>query len=266
MAKTVRIALAQMAAKCGDVDANIKNALLMIDEASQASADIVLLPELCFTGYQMQILGKEILRLSDQYADVIDQSMRTAARDGNVNIIAGLCIDENGHYYNAARLYDRTGTCSGEYRKTFSFGNEGDYFDRGEQLPVFKTDFGKIGILICYDIGFPETARLLSKSGAQIIFIPAAWRIQDELSWNLNVPSRALENQLFTAAVNHCCKSKKLHLFGRSMICGPDGRSVLQLGYDKQMLGICDVNLEEIDALRTQPGYWKDYLSSNILK
>ena len=176
--------------------------------------------------------------------------MSAITSECGIYAIAGLCVKESELYYNAARLYDRSGRCAGEYRKAFAFGDEAHYFAKGGEFPVFDTDFGKIGILICYDIGFPEPSRHLCAAGAQIVFIPSAWRIQDENAWMLNVPSRALENQYFTAAVNHAGLFGDLRLFGRSFVCGPDGKPVLQLGYDQQMLGVCTVDLDCVAQLR----------------
>ncbi|MEL7601570.1 MAG: nitrilase-related carbon-nitrogen hydrolase [Bacillota bacterium] len=265
MARTVNIALAQTRARLGNVQANLENAISMVRGAANMGADIVLLPELCFTGYQLELLGDRLFTLSDEWRERIDDAMGAVASECGIYVIAGLCVNENGLYYNAARLYDRGGRCAGEYRKVFAFANERHYFERGGGFPVFDTDFGKIGILICYDIGFPEPSRYLCAAGAEIVFIPSAWRIQDENAWMLNVPSRALENQYFTAAVNHAGTFGDLRLFGRSLVCGPDGRPILQLGYDEQMLGMCTVDLDMVAQLRLEPGYVADYMASEAI-
>ena len=265
MARTVNIGLAQMRAQIGEVQANLENAVSMVRRAASMGADVVLLPELCFTGYQLDLLGDRLYTLSDEWRARIDDAMSAVTAECGVYAIAGLCVRENGLYYNAARLYDRCGRCAGEYHKAFAFAKERRYFTRGGGFPVFNTDFGKIGILICYDIGFPEPARYLCTAGAEIVFIPSAWRIQDENAWMLNVPSRALENQFFTVGVNHAGTFGDLRLFGRSLVCGPDGKPVLQLGYDEQMLGMCTVDLDRVAQLRTEPGYVTDYMASQAI-
>ncbi|MGI6297422.1 MAG: nitrilase-related carbon-nitrogen hydrolase [Minisyncoccales bacterium] len=265
MGRKVGIGLAQTQARLGDVKANIENAVSLIRQAAGMGADIVLFPELCFTGYQMKLLGPRIHALSDEWRPRIDEAMSAVTAECGVYAIAGLCMREGQTYYNAAHLYDRNGRLAGEYRKAFAFDLERNYFAKGKDFPVFDTDFGKIGILICYDIGFPETARYLSISGAEVLFILAAWRAQDEHVWNLNVPSRALENQCFAAAVNHAGVFGDLRLFGRSMVCDPLGRTVLQLGYDKQMVGVCTIDLDEVASLRAEPGYYVDYMASEAI-
>ncbi|MGI6666860.1 MAG: nitrilase-related carbon-nitrogen hydrolase [Bacillota bacterium] len=265
MGRKVSIGLAQTRAVLGDVKANIQNAVSMIRQAARMGADIVLLPELCFTGYQMELLGAKVHALSDEWRLRIDESMGAVTAECGVYAIAGLCVRDGELYYNAAHLYDRDGQRAGEYRKAFAFAAERYYFARGGEFPVFDTDFGKIGILICYDIGFPEPARYLCASGAEVVFVLAAWRAQDEHAWNLNVPSRALENQCFAAAVNHAGVFGDLRLFGRSLVCGPDGRPILQLGYDRQMVGVCTVDLDDVASLRTEPGYYVDYMASEAI-
>ena len=264
MGKKVRVALAQMSPRLGAVSENIAAAVSVIEEAARAKADIILFPELYFTGYQMESLGSTTCSLGKQYFERIDGVMAEAAGQYGIHIIAGMCSFEGDACFNAARLYSPQGICTGEYRKVFAFGKECEFFQSGQSLPVFQTSFGTIGILICYDIGFPETARKLSLAGAEILFVPSAWRIQDVRAWELNVPSRALENQCYTVGVNHAGIYGDLHMFGHSMVCGPDGNVMLQLGYDRPMLGICDIDLSVVQPLRQSPGYQFDYLHAEI--
>jgi predicted amidohydrolase len=267
MTRLVTIAMAQLASDLGNVEENIVCAEKAIADAASCGADIVLLPELYFTGYHLQILRERLVGLCREYYGQIDESMSHAARDNRVYVIA--CFgtpNETGGICNSAVLYDRSGNRAGTYSKTFSFLDEVLFFSKGSRFPVFDTDFGRIGILICYDVGFPETARRLCLAGAEIIFIPAAWRIEDEHAWMLNIPSRALENQLFTVGVNHADSHGSLRLFGRSMICNPDGRIVMQLDYDKPMTGLCTINLDQVEEIRSKGGYFKDLPDSNAQK
>lgn len=264
-AKKVRVALAQFTAVLGDVAQNLQNGVSLVKEAAAEHADIIVFPELCFTGYQLQMLGERVHSLSDQWNGEIEDTLKNAARDANLNIITGLCENINGTYYNTACLYNRQGERSGCHRKNFAFGAERDFFSNGQDLQVFDTDFGRIGILICYDIGFPETARQLSLAGAEILFFPSAWRIEDERAWELNVASRALENQVYTVGVNHAGQFGDLRLFGRSYACGPTGNVLVQLGYDKQELQFCDLDLSVLKPLHCSPGYRFDLASKASL-
>ncbi|MDR1134455.1 MAG: carbon-nitrogen hydrolase family protein [Synergistaceae bacterium] len=264
MSRNVKIALGQMAVELGNVEDNIRTAERMIEQAAEAGADLILLPELCFTGYNLDILGQDTCGLSEKFALPIHAALSGSARRGGLYVLAGLGIKKGGELFNAALLYDRSGAIAGEYHKTFLFGREGEFFARGSGSSVFVTDFGRVGVLICYDIGFPEMVRLLSLDGAELLTVLAAWRYQDEMAWDLNVRSRALENQLFTVAVNQAARYDNLRLFGGSMAVGPDGQTIIKMENDRGALGVCDIDLEQAENLRKFPGYYQDFSKSGI--
>ncbi len=260
MSRKVKIALGQITSKVGDVRYNIKKAEEFIARAAAEGADIICLPELFPTGYNLDILRDKAISLSLEYSSFISDSMSKAAKGNGIYIIApfGEFNEKDGKVYNGAALYDRSGKRLGHYYKTHNFSTEKEYFAKGRDYPVFETDIGKIGIIICYDAGFPEAARTLCLKGAEIIFIPAAWRIQDENSWLLNIPSRALENQLYTVGVNRSGHEGDLHLFGKSMVCDPFGNVVMQMGYDLDEVAVMEINLDEIENCRKQYSYLHD--------
>ncbi|HWR62302.1 MAG TPA: nitrilase-related carbon-nitrogen hydrolase [Clostridia bacterium] len=260
MGRKIKVALGQFASGLGAVEYNVGKAGQFIARASEKGADIICLPELFATGYNLSILGEKAVTLSREYAGFIREEMSKGARANNIYVIAsyGEVDESDSKVYNAAVLYDRKGKKAGSYYKTHAFALERNYFAAGGQYPVFDTDIGKLGILICYDAGFPEAARTLCLKGAEIIFIPAAWRIEDENAWMLNVPSRALENQLYTVGVNRTGCEGELHLFGKSMVCDPYGRSILQMDYDSEDIALCEIDLEEVERCRLGWGYLKD--------
>lgn len=258
MSKKVKIAMAQMTSKLGDIEYNIRKAEDFIKQAAGKGADIICFPELFATGYNMNILKDNIISLSCKYHQIIFDKMSQAAKNNQINLIASFVdIKDDKKPYIMAMLFDRAGEKIGSFYKTHRFNLEKKYFEEGWKYPVFDVDFGKIGILICYDIGFPEAARTLCLKGAEIIFVPSAWRIEDENSWMLNFPSRALENQYFTVGVNRTGHEGNLHLFGRSMICNPLGEIIFQMDYDTDEVSIYEINLDEITKYRSW-GYLKD--------
>ncbi|MHB1394162.1 MAG: nitrilase-related carbon-nitrogen hydrolase [Clostridia bacterium] len=260
MSRKVKVALGQITSKLGDVEHNVEKALEFISQAANKGADIICLPELFATGYNLSILGDKAISLSREYGQFISDKMSKAARDNSIYVIAafGDFKENDNEVYNAALLFDRSGDKLGSFYKTHAFALEKKYFAEGWQYPVFDTEIGKIGILICYDVGFPEAARTLCLNGAEIIFIPAAWRVQDENSWFLNVPSRALENQLYTVGVNRSGYEGELHLFGKSMVCNPFGEVIMQMDYDSDEIAVCEIDLDEVEKCRCGGGYLKD--------
>lgn len=260
MNRKVKVALGQIASRLGDVEYNVKKAGAFIAQASSKGADIICLPELYATGYNMSMLGDKVISLSREYEKFISDEMSKAARDNSIYVISshGVVNEADNRVYNAAVLFDRSGDKKGSFYKTHSFALEKDYFSEGCEYPVFDTDIGKIGIMICYDAGFPEAARTLCLKGAEMIFIPAAWRIQDENSWLLNIPSRALENQLYTVGVNRSGHEGDLHLFGKSMACNPFGEVIMQMDYDSDEVAVCEIDLDEVERCRSDLGYLAD--------
>ena len=113
-------------------------------------------------------------------------------------------------------MIDDTGTILGHYSKTHPVGDERTYLQRGTQYPVFETKLGKIGVVICYDVCFPETVRLLTLAGAELVLVPAAWRASYYFKewWDLNLACRALDNLVYIAAVNRCGVQEEAILYG----------------------------------------------------
>lgn len=259
MGRPVRVAIAQFESIIGDVEQNIIKAESFIVDASNQAADIICFPELFATGYNLAILKDSIISLSRDYKVSIDSFFSQSAKKHNINIIAPIAYTDNdGKLFNSALLYDRSGKNIGKYNKIHAFNLEKKYFTAGNELPVFKTDFGMVGVIICYDVCFPETARSLTLKGSEIIFVPSAWRIQDENAWNLNIPSRALENQLFTVGVNRCGVEGELVLMGNSMICNPIGEVIARMDYKTSGVLVYQIDLDDVTKWRDQWSYLKD--------
>nr|CBA73336.1 putative carbon-nitrogen hydrolase [Arsenophonus nasoniae] len=106
------------------------------------------------------------------------------------------------------------------------FDNEKRWFTPGDSLPVFDIGICRIGIMICYDAGFPEVARILATKQADILFMPSAWSKQDKDIWYINTPCRALENTTHLVAVNRWGNKGDINLFGGSRIIDPRGRVI----------------------------------------
>jgi len=260
MSRKVKVALGQITSRVGDVEYNVRKARKFIDQAAGKGADIICLPELYATGYNLNLLEEKVVSLSRKYGQFISNEMSKAAKENNIYVIAsfGEVNESDNKLYNASVLYNHRGDRVGTFYKTHAFALEKKYFTEGCQYPVFNTDIGKIGILICYDVGFPEAARTLCLKGAEIIFIPSAWRVEDENAWLLNIPSRALENQLYTVGVNRSGHEGGLYLFGNSMTCNPFGKIIMQMDYDSDDIALCEIDLDEIEKCRNNMGYLMD--------
>lgn len=260
VSKSVNIGIVQFAAKVGQVEDNVNKAVDAIKMAAAKGANIVCLPELFSTGYNFDILGEQMGLLSLEYYDYTFEKMSKAAKDNQIYLIAPFSEkrDLEGILYNSAVVFDDQGQCIGSFAKTHLWAKERLYFREGSDYPVFDTKYGRFGIAICYDIGFPETCRSLCLNGAEFVFMPSAWRIQDKDMWDLNVPQRALENLFFTIGVNRVGFEGDLHLFGNSKVCNPRGRIIAELPQDGEAVEVVTIDLDEINKFRTQISYLRD--------
>ena len=165
--RTVHLALVQFESVLCDPAANTQKACRMIAEAAAEGADLVVLPELFSTGYELNIVGPHVPELAEPVDGPTVRALQDAARAGNCYVVAGLALayDMAGVPFNSSVVIDRQGELLGTYDKQHLWALERFYFRSGCDCPVFDTDFGRIGVMICYDMGFPEVARMLGNGG-----------------------------------------------------------------------------------------------------
>lgn len=260
MERQFRIGLVQYESVLGDLHKNADRATEMIKEAAENGAKIVCFPEMFNTGYNFQLIGDEF----HNYGETIDgytvSLLQKTARESGCYVIAPITLEKKvkGVFYNAAIVIDDEGNILGEYSKHHLWAAERFYFHAGEDIPVFDTKFGKIGVMICYDAGFPELARILTLKGAELIFMPSAWRVQDWDMWNLNIPQRALENTLYVAAVNRYGHEGDLYMYGNSKVADWRGRIISESKSEKEEIIYADIDLNEVAKARLDIHYLKD--------
>ncbi|MFP5213787.1 MAG: nitrilase-related carbon-nitrogen hydrolase, partial [Acidobacteriota bacterium] len=152
-------------------------------------------------------------------------TMRQWAARYEMVLVGSLPVMENGVVYNTSHAIDSTGEIAGSYRKIhlFSLHGEDRHFGRGESPVLCDTSVGRIGLMICYDLRFPELARRLALDGAEILCVSALWPAPRVEHWSLLLRGRALENQLFAIGCNGCGRDGKMVLGGASAVISPTG-------------------------------------------
>ena len=139
-------------------------------------------------------------------------------------------LGADGSVYNSAGLIDRYGNPVGIYRKAHLLdGMEAALYKAGNRFPVFETEIGRIGIMICWDSVFPEAARMLSLHGAELILVPEAVEKGIEREWDLALSARAFDNGTYILSANHTGKDRELDYFGRSALISPSGEIIRQM-------------------------------------
>ena len=219
--------------------------------------DTLILPETWNTGF----FPKENL---PQYAD--DNGAQTKsvfsalAKELNVNIVAGSVANRKaGGIYNTAYVFDRTGACVAEYDKTHLFSpmQEDRFFNKGDHLCRFTLDGVQCGILICYDIRFPELTRTLTVEGLDVLFLVSQWPMVRLSHLQLLTAARAVENQMFTVCCNSCGTAGETVYAGGSQIVDPWG-AILARAEGKEQLLTADLDLSIIDNIRNSIHVFRD--------
>lgn len=221
---SVTIAVAQVGCRLGDARHNLDVCLGALEAAAAASADLLVLPECALTGYLFRDRGEATaaaLRLDGE--EVASLARRVA--DTGLHAVVGLLEADGGEIYNTAVLLGPEGPI-GRYRKAHVPPLGADRFvGRGSDLrAVWDTPIGRIGVAICYDIRFPESARVLALAGAEIVAQPSNVAVgTPEVVADSFVPVRACENSVFLAFANRCDEESGVRFCGKSSIAAPDG-------------------------------------------
>lgn len=256
-----KITLAQFESKLCDPPANVVKAIPMIRQAGLDGSDMIMFPEMFTTGYELSIVGPRITELAEPVNGPTITALREAAKQAGVYVVAPIALyrdDLPGVPFNSAVLIDREGNVAGVYDKQHLWALERFYFRGGNGTPVFQTDFGTIGIMICYDMGYPEVARMLALQGAQIVLCPSAWCEPDHDVWDINVPARALENTVFLCAVNRYGREQDLYMGGHSKVCDPRGRVVAELPDEGEGVLNVEIDLADVVSNRQTSPYLRD--------
>ena len=263
MKSTISLALIQFESILGDPKANRRKAEAMIREAAENGAELICLPEMYTTGYNLDIIGPQITQLAENIDGPTVTDLQQLAKELKIHIVAPLALnledDPEARPFNSAVFIGDEGQILGVYSKCHLFETERMYFQPGQELPVYDTKFGKIGIMICFDAGFPEVARILQMKGAELIVCPSAWRIQDMGVWHLNMPQRAQENSCYLAAINRYGKEGSLYMGGYSIVCGPEGDIIKELTEEKEDILYGTIDGQRLADFRADGGPYLPY-------
>lgn len=239
-----------------DSNKNLETAVKGIEKAASKGSEIVCLPELFLSRYFPQI--EQAVEQPMEIPNPFTRALSEAAKANKVVLVAGSIYEkQGGKSYNTSVLFDERGRIVGKYRKVHipqdpSF-YEKDYFSSGKGFGVFRTRYGRIGLLICFDQWYPEAARIERLLGAQIIFYPTAigsvrgieqaegdWH----KAWEEVQVGHAISNSIVVASVNRVGEEGRMNFWGGSFVCDQFGK-ILVRANDKEgvFLAKCDLSL-----------------------
>ena len=237
--------------------ANLEKMVAHIEKImrEKPQTNLIIFPELITSGYEC---GAEFQKLAEVAPN--GESMKKIgeyAQKYGVHIIYGFPERDpllTDILYNSTVFIDAHGKVVGVYRKVHLFGNEKSYFRPGCDYPVFDTEIGKIGMMICWDTAFPEVARSLALQGAQLIVISTNWENPYGADWDLVTKARAIDNIIYIAAANRVGFDQTLGFFGRSKIINPLGVPIKELNEETE--GYIAAELDYALPLQLEADYY----------
>ncbi|MBW4692589.1 MAG: carbon-nitrogen hydrolase family protein [Lyngbya sp. HA4199-MV5] len=238
-----------------DVTANLELMAYQAAESAKQNVTLLIFPELFLTGYN---IGDAVTRLAEPWQGRSLQLAAAIAREHQVALLFGYAERDGDATYNAAGLIEADGTLAATYRKAHLFGAEEQrLFAPGEKRQLHTIAGVRVGILICYDVEFPEAVRSLALQGAELIAVPTALMFPYTQIPRILIPTRALENQVFVAYANRIGTEGQLKYCGLSTIADPDGTVLAQAGEDETLL-IAEIDRTAIAKTRAVFSYLDD--------
>lgn len=252
-----QVAGIQMRPIMNDVETNLKRGIQFLHQAAEQDVDLIVFPEMWTTSYY---LSKEaFLELGETREGETVTTIREEARKTNSSIICPFIEKCNeDELYSSAAVIDNTGELRGIVRKSLLWGREHEIFKPGNvEYPVFDIKVGKVGILICYEMEFPETCRLLALQGAEIIVCPSVWSLAASRRWDIQLPARSLDNTIFVFGINTVGNNS----CGKSKLISPLGDVLVEASDREEQIIVHVVDKGVLDWAREEVPYLEDYRS-----
>lgn len=264
MNKRIRVAVVQRSAAGSSKD-NVNAMASLVENCVRdcRNLDVIVFPEYC---YYAPTTMEESQKIAEEIPGFFTDSMAALARKYQVNIIPGTFIEKaaGGKVHNSSVFIDRKGDILAAYRKVHLMDaigyKESDYVERGSSLCVFDSDIGRVGMMVCYDLRFPEMARSMVLQGADVLFVPADFPSGNPLPprtdhWDILVRSTALYNLTYVVAANQFGALHKEHPFGRSCVVDPWG-TVIAAASGRQDVIYATLDMEYQQEIRDKVATW----------
>lgn len=222
--REITVAVVQMKPKLGELEENLVKMSETISRiASQQKVDLIIFPELITSGYE---LGVRFTELAQRVPGPTINLMAQRANEFGVYVVFGMVTKERVEsvLYNSAIMVGPEGELVDVYNKIHLRGEERMAFREGFKLPVLETEVGSIGLMVGYDLAFPEVARSLVLEGAELLCVVANWEATQIDEWKAYVRARAFENSVYVAAANRVGEDVTVNFGGESMVVGPRGQ------------------------------------------
>jgi omega-amidase len=251
------VAIAQFHPRLDEPQANLDRMGEIIDHICAAQkVNLIVFPELATTGYEC---GVRFTELAEQVPGFTIETLGARAQRYETNLAFGMVVKHKVEsvVYDAAILLGPDGQVIGQYHKVHLKPEERPIFRGGFRFPVLETNFGMVGLLLGWDLAFPEAARSLAIEGAELVVAPANWETQYVEEWQTYLRARALENSIFVAGANRIGDEYTYSFGGGSAVVGPRGEVYASVGRDendrpKEAYGIAKIDLDNVKKYREE--------------
>ena len=254
----MKLALAQIRCSTGDVEANVRKIVQNIRRAAGQGCDAVIFPEMSDTGYHMPT----IVKAASSWDRGPFAEISAAAAEFKIDVFTGLSERVDGDIYNSVAVIGADGALITKYRKTHLMTGapicEQNYLTHGNQITLCTVGGFTIGLMICYDIRFPELARRLCLEGAEVLVVPSAWPMLRLGHWETINACRAIENQAYVAAVNRTGEDERLAFCGASRLLDPYGTLIASASPIDESLIVGEISKERIQEVRGRLNVYAD--------
>jgi predicted amidohydrolase len=254
MPREITVALVQMIPTLGEIETNLRRMNDFVDRICQEQpVDLIVFPELATTGYEC---GPRFTELAEYVPGHSVNYLAKRANQYNVHIAFGMVLKERVEsiLYNAAVLIGPEGELIGNYRKVHLKGEEKLAFRNGFRFIVWDTEFrngpGRIGLLVGWDLAFPEAMRSLTLDGAEIVVVCANYEVDENAQWRAYNVARASENGMFLASANRAGEEPSYAFCGDSMIVGPNAELYTNLEDPVEGYAIATIDLDDVRRAR----------------
>jgi len=255
--REVFIAIAQFHPRLGEPQANLDRIGEIVDHiCATQKVNLIVFPELATTGYEC---GVRFTELAEQVPGFTIETLGARAQRYETNLAFGMVVKHKVEsvVYDAAILLGPDGQVIGQYHKVHLKPEERPIFRGGFRFPVLETNFGMVGLLLGWDLAFPEAARSLALDGAELVVAPANWEAQSIEEWQTYLRARAFENTIFIAGANRIGDEYTYAFGGESGVIGPRGQVLASVGRDdndrpKEAYAIAKIELDDVKKYREE--------------
>ena len=256
---TIRVACVQTDVAFNDPETNASRAIAHLTKLKDEGIDLAVFPEAYLTGYVVGS-GEEAMKIAlplenDRQLRVLNANeplslIQKTCQELKMHAVVGLITTDGTDVFNAAVLFEPDGTMRRYFKTHLPFLGVDRFVVPGWDLPVFETEIGNIGIIICYDLRVPEAARIMALDGADVILLPTNWPVGAETSADHTVITRAAENRVYVAACNRVGSENGTTFIGRSGIYDVVGGTMAKAGDGEEVI-TADLDLDLAREKRT---------------